>query len=125
MPFDRRRYPDDWKAITLAIRERAGDRCECEGECGRDHAGRCRSERGYPNPDTGSRVVITVAHLWRGPCAECHAVGRKCGEPSHLKAMCQACHLAYDLPQHQANARRTRRARKAAGDLFDPPASGV
>jgi len=39
--------------------------------------------------------------------------------------MCQACHLAYDLPQHQANARRSRRARKATGDLFDPPASGV
>jgi hypothetical protein len=33
--------------------------------------------------------------------------------------MCQACHLAYDLEQHQANRRRNRFEMKAAADLFD------
>ena len=30
----------------------------------------------------------------------------------HLAALCQRCHLTYDMPHHQANARATRR-RKA------------
>lgn len=68
---------------------------------------------------TQSIVILTVAHLWRGPCGEHNKAGEKCGDPSHLKAMCQRCHLAYDLPQHQASARATRRRRKASGDLFE------
>lgn len=114
--MDRSRYPDDWEGLAARIRERAGDRCECAGECGR-HAERCWRRQG-DKLDSGGRVVLTTAHLWRGPCAEHHAAGVKCGEPSHLKSMCQACHLAYDIPQHVANARRTRRARRASGDLF-------
>lgn len=37
--------------------------------------------------------------------------------------MCQRCHLRYDAKHHAINARRTRRARKATGDLFDEPAA--
>jgi hypothetical protein len=72
-------------------------------------------------PSGRGKVVLTVAHLWRGPCADHHAAKVKCGEPDHLKAMCQRCHLAYDLPQHRENAARTRRQRRrerASGDLF-------
>lgn len=58
---------------------------------------------------TGAKVVLTVAHLDHTPenCAD-----------ENLKDMCQACHLAYDHEHHQRNARATRRARKADGDLF-------
>jgi len=131
-------YPPDWPAISKAVRARAASaepagRCECEGECGTDHAAedldigdgmtpepeaRCIRRQG--DPLGGYRVVLTVAHLWRGPCAAHHAAGIKCGDPSHLKAMCQRCHLAYDRPHHIARSRRTRHGRKASGDLFDP-----
>lgn len=36
-PENRSRYPADWPQISLAIKERAGWRCECRGECGLDH----------------------------------------------------------------------------------------
>lgn len=136
MPMDRSRYPAEWPAIARGVRERSGGRCECHGECGRDHAGdcdrhgrppgptreaRCAAVHGAPHPVTGSRVVLTAAHLWRGPCAEHAVAGIKCGDLEHLAALCQRCHLAYDLPHHVANARRTRRKRKALGDLFDCP----
>lgn len=127
-------YPPDWRRVSLAVRLRSGSRCECHGECGADHAherdrdgvfpgtsldGRCAAVNSWPHPITRSLVVLTVAHLWRGPCAEHHAAGVKCGDPSHLLAMCQRCHLAYDRELHTANARANRRRRRATGDLFD------
>ncbi|NJL72858.1 MAG: hypothetical protein HC888_15545 [Candidatus Competibacteraceae bacterium] len=54
------------------------------------------------------KVVLTVAHLDHDPS---HA------DPARLKALCQRCHLVLDAPLHAANARRTRQARKAAGEL--------
>src|SRR5947209_4916977 len=32
MPVDYSRYPKNWKDISLAIRQRSGQRCECEGQ---------------------------------------------------------------------------------------------
>lgn len=132
MPMDRRRYPDDWEAVRARVLARARGRCECRGECGVDHASeldpdgllargepdRCAAHDGRHHPVTGSLVVLTTAHLWRGPCAEHDRAQVKCGELEHLAAMCQACHLRYDRPHHVANAKRTRRARRATGDLF-------
>lgn len=104
---DRDRYPPDWPAISDRIRfGRAAGRCECSGECGRRHTGRCEAVHGRPHPVTGSQVVLTVAHLDHTPenCAE-----------ANLRAWCQACHLAYDAAQHAANAARRRAARRAEG----------
>lgn len=99
-PENRARYPADWKAISLRIRkERAGDRCEF-----------CRVARnGQPHPVTGSRVILTVAHLDHQPenCAD-----------DNLAAMCQRCHLTYDAGLHTRNAQATLRARRASGDLL-------
>jgi hypothetical protein len=119
MPMDRRRYPDDWVAVSKAIRGRAMGRCECSGECG-GHSGGCRAINYHAHPETGSRVVLTVAHLWRGPCEEHNSRGFKCSDPDHLKAMCQACHLRYDAPQHRVNRQRNRFQLRAVADLFDP-----
>jgi hypothetical protein len=115
----RQDYPPDWPAVSKAVRDRSGGRCECAGECGR-HGGACERHQGEPL-STGYRVILTVAHLWRGPCAKHAEAGIKCGLPEHLKAMCQRCHLSYDLPHHVAAAKRTRRAHKATGDLFSAP----
>lgn len=121
MPMDRKRYPEDWEAISRRIRERAGGRCECAGECGHDHSieptgdpaawgYRCNARDGRPNPVTGRTVILTVAHLNHTP-ADCR--------PENLRAMCQRCHLSYDRPRHLATQARNRRARRATGDLFD------
>lgn len=115
MPMDPRKYPIEWRRISLATRDRAQGRCECQGECGNDHrGGRCEALNHQPHPETGSNVVLTTAHLCR--CRD--RFGRKCGEPSHLIAACQRCHLAIDRGDHIAHARTNRHARKAVADLF-------
>ena len=107
---NRARYPKDWKAISHRIRfERAEGRCECAGECGIDHAGRCQAEHGKPNPMTGSTVVLTTAHLDHTP--------ENCGD-DNLKAMCQRCHLRLDAGHHAMNARATRNRKSGQDDLF-------
>ena len=68
---------------------------------------------GEPHPITGSKVVLTVAHV--------HDPNPMNVSDENLSALCQRCHLAHDRPHHVAKARASRRARKAVGDLFDPP----
>lgn len=125
---DKGRYPPNWDEITARIRERAGGRCECRGECGVDHSchgpaahqlgllaerrrGQPVSPRGDASPrcderqhtvgrDMRGRVVLTVAHLDHTPenCA-----------PDNLRAMCQGCHNRYDQAHRQRNQRRRQR----------------
>lgn len=113
-PENRGRYPADWKQISERIRfERAGGRCEREGECGRGtHVGRCPNMHGRPAYTTGSVVVLTTAHLNHTP-EDCR--------DDNLKAMCNGCHLHYDLEHHQQTAQRTRTAALEAQmrPLFD------
>ncbi len=113
-PFDRKKYPEDWNEISRRIRARAGGRCE--GPPGWDELedpdGRCPARQGCPSPFTGSKVVLTVAHVHDPDPMNC--------SDSNLAALCQRCHLNLDRPHHIAKARRTRRARRAIADLFDP-----
>ena len=45
-----RRYPRNWAEISKAIRfGRAHGRCECTGECGTGHQGRCEARHGQPH----------------------------------------------------------------------------
>ena len=130
-PENRDRYPADWPEISRRIRaERARWQCECRGECGSDHSirpdesivwipdgealdpSRCYAANGEPHPITGSRVVLTVAHLDHTP--------EHCDD-TNLLAMCQRCHLNLDRPRHIVNARENRRNRLALGDLFGGP----
>jgi len=99
MPVDRSLYPADWEELSRHIRfERAGGCCECQGECGR-HRGRCGERHGEPAQTFRGQVVLTTAHLDHNPANSA---------PANLRAMCQACHLAYDQEQHGRNARTTR-----------------
>lgn len=110
-PENASRYPVNWDEISKRIRfDRAGGRCECEGECGRGtHEGRCPNVHGGEAYGTGSLVILTVAHLDHEP--------EKC-EDENLRAMCQGCHLHYDREHHAQTAYVTRRQGKAIGDLF-------
>jgi hypothetical protein len=108
-----RGYPRNWKAISLAIRERSGGQCECWGECGlhRTTGGprRCEEEQGQKARWAAGKIMLTVAHLNHRP-ADCR--------PENLKAMCQRCHLRYDVEHHKHSRRaRERMEREAAGQL--------
>jgi len=86
---------------------RAGGRCECEGECGRGtHDGRCPNLHGEPAYGTGSKVVLTTAHLDHTP--------ENCDD-DNLKAMCQGCHLHYDRDHHKES--RQRNIEKDSGQI--------
>ncbi|TCS14561.1 hypothetical protein [Caulobacter sp. BK020] len=98
-PENRRRYPADWPAISRGKKERAGWRCE-----GSPMYPACRAKHGEPHPVTGSRVVLTTAHLDHTPenCAD-----------ENLRAWCQRCHNTYDL-QHRLRNAAARRAEARA-----------
>lgn len=121
-PSEKHRYPTNWKTISLAIRERAGQRCEqCSAPNGtviyrgeNDNAGtymladgavfdatngkRLGMARGSEYDGRFVRIVLTVAHLDHQP---------ENNDPSNLKALCQRCHFAYDRQQH-AKTRRSK-----------------
>jgi 5-methylcytosine-specific restriction endonuclease McrA len=108
-PCQKVRYPKDWKTISLEVRERAGWRCEGSPGFYPD----CRAAHAEPHPVTGSKVVLTVAHLDHTP--------ENNGEPGarpNLMAMCQRCHLTYDAKHHAMNGAITRAAKHGQPDMF-------
>jgi hypothetical protein len=118
--FRARDYAENWKEVSLWVRrERAQDRCECSGECGLHPGMRCIEFDGEPAIYANGKVTLTVAHLDAdgGPCTCKRDTGIKCAEPTHLKAMCNRCHLRYDAPHHQRNARETRQRKQAVATL--------
>lgn len=137
-PENRARYPADWPAISVEVRERDGNRCKwCRAENGTVILRPARGQF-YIDPPSGAvfcaktgealgycrgsefpagrmvKIILTVAHLDHVP----ENVGTP-GDRPNLVALCQKCHLAYDHDHHMANAAATRRARKACGDLFE------
>lgn len=98
-PENLARYPADWPEISHARRERAGWRCE-----GSPAFPNCRARNGRPHPLTGSKVVLTVAHLNHKP---------EDVRDENLRAWCQLCHNTYDAPHRRAD-RAERQALRAA-----------
>lgn len=79
MPCDYTKYPPNWKTeIRPRILERADHKCE-----------ECAAENYQAHPITGSRVVLTIAHLDHDP--DNWEV-----TDDRLKALCQKCHFSYD-----------------------------
>jgi len=92
-PENRNRYPVNWKGISSRIRfDRAGSQCECEGECGLHHDRRCEERHGQPAKRANGKSVLTVAHLDHVP--------ENCSD-DNLRALCQRCHLRYDVDHHR------------------------
>lgn len=130
-PENRARYPKDWKAISQAARDRAGNRCEgspdfpdcrvANGAIGyREHgrwiqlgesvdAAGLAIDAAEEDGHRITRIVLTVAHLDHTP--------ENC-DPDNLRAWCQRCHLHYDREHHAETREATRKAGKAAADLF-------
>jgi hypothetical protein len=99
----------EWLAIRARILLRAGNRCE-----GTPMRPTCRAENGQPHPETGSKVVLTIAHMDRQLVDHTDA---------NLRALCQRCHLGWDAVAHRAAAAKTRRAKSSQMDMLD--ASGL
>jgi len=77
-------------------------------------------ENGKPHPETGSKVVLTVAHLGAprpdGTPGDKH--DKTDVRDENLAALCQRCHLNFDRDEHKQNAARTRRKKIiASGQL--------
>jgi hypothetical protein len=135
-PENRDRYPPNWKEIRAAILLRANNLCEKCGAPngayvvrgnGKDdgtfqllegdgevydeddgrYLGRCKASE-Y-SVSRAVKIVLTIAHLDHMP--------ENC-DPSNLLALCQLHHLRYDADHHRQTAAKTRRERKAIGDLF-------
>jgi len=112
MPMDRKLYPRNWQKISQRIRfGRAKGRCEW---CGATH--------GKAHPVTGSKVVLTVAHL---------GVALPDGTPvdkrnkrdvrgENLAALCQSCHLDFDRLDNIAAARQNREQRRLLREPMFP-----
>jgi len=88
-PENRARYPADWKLRRrFILHYRAGNRCEW-----------CGAANHQRHPITGSRVVLTIAHV--------HDDRPEAAGLLNLAALCQRCHNRHDA----ADRRRHRRER--------------
>lgn len=84
MPIDYKEYHPKWRLISYLIRfKRAKSKCEW-----------CDAENGKPHPKTGSKVVLTVAHVDHD---------KTNNRFNNLAALCQKCHLGHDIKQHVDN----------------------
>ena len=103
MPMRLADYGPGWVEASKRLREeRAQNRCEW-----------CGAENGRPNPRTGSRVVLTCAHL-PGYAKTDH-------RDEAIVVLCNSCHLGLDREHHMRNASRTRLLKKiAAGQEVFP-----
>ena len=95
----RARYPKDGAIRARFVRfVRARGFCEW---CGAAH--------GQSHPLTGSRVVLTTAHVYDDRPEACSLL--------NLAALCQKCHNGHDMAARRAGTRERKRAHTA--DLFD------
>jgi 5-methylcytosine-specific restriction endonuclease McrA len=86
MPIDYKQYHPKWSLISKLIRvNRAGGKCEW-----------CGAINYEPHPITGSKVILTVAHVDRD---------KNNNQFDNLAALCQRCHLRHDAKQHADNRR--------------------
>ena len=92
----RARYPKDWRVRLRLVRNyRSRGRCEW-----------CGAVNGSPHPVTGSRVVLTVAHVYdKRPEA---------ASPLNLAALCQKCHNRHDAADRLAGRRARARGPQMA-----------
>lgn len=91
-PENKTRYPADWPLRSRFIRQyRAKWKCEW-----------CGAVKGERHPITGSRVVLTVAHVFDKRPEACSLL--------NLAALCQRCHLHHDLLDRHRQIRERRHA---------------
>ena len=101
-PENRVRYPKDWKLRSRFVRfVRARGHCEW-----------CGAEHDQPHPVTGSKVVLTTAHVFDDRPEASNLL--------NLAALCQKCHNGHDSKARRQRMRE--RTIKASGQqsMFNP-----
>lgn len=96
-------YPANWPEIRQRILTRAGNCCE-----GSPAYPECHAENGKPHPVTGSKVILTIAHMNHD----------KGDDETTLRALCQRCHLKHDIHHHTANRKYGRKHKTENLKLF-------
>ena len=100
LPENRARYPLDWHRRSRFVRfYRAKGKCEW-----------CGAEHGKPHPKTGSRVVLTTAHVFDDR--------PEASSLLNLAALCQLCHNRHDAKDRAQRRRERRIAALGQGGLF-------
>lgn len=116
MPFDKSKYPANWRQIRAQILDRAGHKCE---QCGvPNHALGYRNKSGLFIKCEGMqleaaslldeekiiKIVLTIAHTENPDPMDVR--------PENLSALCQRCHNRLDAPMRAKNAAATRSRKK-------------
>lgn len=117
MPCNYKEYPSNWKTeIRPAILERADNKCE---ECGVENHrlihrfGKFINEWEYwpegmesevwtLDGKKSTKIILTIAHLDHDKLNHDVKLDR-------LKALCQKCHLSYDMSNHVNNRKYGRK----------------
>ena len=98
-PEMKARYPKDWRLRSLFIRHyRAKNKCEW-----------CGAENGQPHPETGSKVVLTTAHVYDHRPENASFL--------NLAALCQKCHNGHDAEMRRKNRRERLRRESGQAEL--------
>lgn len=110
MPINYKEYPPNWKEIRERILLRAANKCE---HCGAaNHSTVPRERRNKHGVFViYTRIVLTIAHLDHDKLN--HEVA-----DDRLAALCQRCHLGYDLPRHINNRKYGRNYLRDQTRLF-------
>lgn len=121
MPMDLSLYPNNWKQLSHAVKQRTGWRCEeCDRLCRKpgervaDLALRLYED----SPDSDFSEVFDHPQRW------CLTTAHLDHQPSNnaltnLRALCAPCHCRYDnQPRHRATRRRLKRERQGQMSLF-------
>lgn len=87
-PENRARYPKDWKIRSHFVRFVRG-KGFCEW---------CGAEHGQPHPVTGSKVVLTCAHVYDHRPEAASLL--------NLAGLCQLCHNTHDAAMRRNNRRK-------------------
>lgn len=125
MPIDYKEYPKNWKTeIRPAILDRSNNCCEF---CGvKNHSIINRTGKGLNDweywPEgmeseawsldgkKSTKIILTIAHLDHDKFN--HDV-----DLSRLKALCQKCHLQYDIKHHVSNRLKNKHKNNLKLDL--------
>lgn len=123
MPINYKDYPKDWKEIRKRILLRADNKCEFCGAPNHELIWRDKMGKWQLAPEGHeadamaldgfkfTKIVLTIAHLDHDK--HNHEI-----TDDRLKALCQKCHLGYDLPRHVENRKYGRNFRKNQTTLF-------
>ena len=111
-PENKKLYPQNWKRIREKILQRAKNKCEF---CGvenyaigyRDENGKFIETVGIGEQDAAFldkekliKIVLTIAHLHHNPLNN---------DENNLRALCQRCHLRYDLEHHKETRKKNKK----------------